>query len=202
MRIVEASAAARTAPAAPPTIITPTPLAARNTGHGKIGLVDIVGDHEYGEPSIAVKAVHISPGIVSLVGTVTCCCFAEVAFTTVWAGNDIDYLSSLPIVKPAELCLFTLLVDKLNFSNDICRKGFQRDARVCTKKLFPIYNNTLHILPLRLYSPFFIDFDTWDLHHQCISIGIRLCTKRSGVKLRCVAFQYGGRRCGGDGDLV
>src|SRR5690606_27978223 len=112
VRIVKAPSTTRIASTLPSPIIASTFLFATcDTGHGEIRLIYIVGHREYRNPTVSIKAIDVSTGIISCIGPITCRCFAEITFTAIRAGNDINYLATLPIIKPAELCLFTLLVD-------------------------------------------------------------------------------------------
>src|SRR5690606_9298104 len=177
------------APTPPSTVITPAFLfPAGNTRHRKIRLVYVVSYREYGYPAVAIKAIQVPAPVISLVGPIPGRRPTEIAFAAIGARHDIDHLTPLPVIKTAELRLFTLLVDDLYFSNDIGREGFQCNARVCTEKLFAIHNDALHIFPLGFYPPLLINLYTGDLHHQRIGISIGLCAKRSRIKLGGIAL--------------
>src|SRR3546814_33970 len=125
MCIIKSPSATGIVPPLPPSVITPIFLfPTGNTSHRKIRLVHIVSYPEYANPAVAIKAIDISAPVISFVGTIPSRYFTEVTFAAVGTGNDIDYLTPLPVIKPAELRLFTLLVDDLYFSDDIGREGF------------------------------------------------------------------------------
>src|SRR5579863_923580 len=101
--------AAATASAAAPAA---TP--AENILGRKVLLIDIIPLTKNGDLVVAPEPVQIHALIVILICPVPAYELAEIAFSHILFGNDIDRLDPVAVVKPGELALVAEIVENLD----------------------------------------------------------------------------------------
>src|SRR5690606_39941681 len=79
----------------------------------KVGFIDIVGHDVYRDFFVAINLIQVSMYAKFAIPSQASVCFAELALSPIWLGDDVDDFASATVVEARKLCLFTFLLDKL-----------------------------------------------------------------------------------------